>query len=760
MSSIYDNVGSVKPASKSIYDSVGGATAPAPVQKGIIPTAITAVKNFIMPPAPSTPVSLYDQVKPPAPLNPLQSAVGAAIGGWNQAASMSAPKDFGTLGAGSPKLATSFFKSLGEQYDAALQAAGSAEHDFVDKPNMATGAAAVGQVGLQTLNAVFAPFSAALTSLSSVPVIGNAADLVNKFFAAVGSGASEVAQNDFIQNLPISQQSKDTLKPVVGGLAALAAQIALGKGGGDAVTALADKAKTLVSTVHTDLGAQVHIMEKSPENTGHTIAPQARAPMTHEEYARSMGYEPYTPTDQLPVIQMGAGKRGTFALPSAEPLPTIQVEGAPESVGAEGAAPETTLTEQLRSAYRDVGHGLLSHEIPETGVPTEADVNGEKFADFGEPATSAVDAAATRVKYQQETVDSAPKAQRALDYIKTQLQLSEPGYRYGVSYGSDAKSYGVPSTFPQWLPEELRSSGLFEKVFGPNFEKLSVEKLEYPPAKNVKQRALFDEVLAKVDRMAGVDTSALRAIIMSNESRRNTEASRDGSGRDAGSKGANGVRNSAFRYEPIEQPTFESVRSVPRETPVRTTQRIEPIKGTGKRKVRGVSQSLEAATMAKGLSDGFGALPEFRGADFNKIASDISEHIKSDPADALKIALGEKAASKGSIPEMYLNLVSKLALSEGDFATADMLAKQSKLTEAGTTMGQRLAALGYKKSAVDYNDAIREVQNAREAALKTKNIDLPRAKSADASAFKNEVKAARSPRPKWADFAKEIACGY
>lgn len=103
-------------------------------------------------------------------------------------------------------------------------------------------------------------------------------------------------------------------------------------------------------------------------------------------------------------------------------------------------------------------------------------------------------------------------AEEALFYTKARyLELSEAGYRYQTGLGMDAETHGVSSTFPDWIPENLRSMKLFEKVLKP-IESLST--LTYPArADATKQRALMDQVLSDIDGDLGIDTSGLRARI-------------------------------------------------------------------------------------------------------------------------------------------------------------------------------------------------------------------------------------------------------
>lgn len=103
---------------------------------------------------------------------------------------------------------------------------------------------ALGQTMLLPLNVLFSPVTAALKAVQGVPVIGQLADGLNRVFTALGAGGGDAAI-DGLNVLPISQEHKDAIAPLVRQLGALAVQIAVGKVGGDVIgkgTEMADDA--------------------------------------------------------------------------------------------------------------------------------------------------------------------------------------------------------------------------------------------------------------------------------------------------------------------------------------------------------------------------------------------------------------------------------------------------------------------------------------------------------------------------------------
>lgn len=183
----------------------------------------------------------------------------------------------------------------------------------------------------------------------------------------------------------------------------------------------------------------------------------------------------------------------------------------------------------------------------------------------------------------------------------------------------------------------------------------------------------------------------------------------------------------------------------------RTTQTLKPIEGTGPIKTPGASKAYEAAAIEKGLVDSFGDLPETRSVNFKDQAVKVGDLIQKDSVVAREIALGNKAAPTGVIPEMVANEVSRRALAEGDVQTIRDLAN-SKLARAGTTMGRRIAAYG-QRDAIDPVAAIQEVQKARAEAQALKGESVPKVtERIKASIRKTNTKET------WGSFVESITC--
>lgn len=178
---------------------------------------------------------------------------------------------------------------------------------------------ATGQAAIGAVNATFGIALAPLQGLASVPGLGSVVDGLNKIFGAIseGSGAGAV---HVLNQLPLSDQTKQTLTPLVHDAAGLAAQLVIGKMGSDfastAVAKISDHSKTILTELSNDPAIRDAIAKHAqPEPTPPPVLSPAEK---QAAYAKTQGYEPYVSSDKLPVIDMGSKPKSS--------LPTIQAD--------------------------------------------------------------------------------------------------------------------------------------------------------------------------------------------------------------------------------------------------------------------------------------------------------------------------------------------------------------------------------------------------------------------------------------------------
>lgn len=184
---------------------------------------------------------------------------------------------------------------------------------------------------------------------------------------------------------------------------------------------------------------------------------------------------------------------------------------------------------------------------------------------------------------------------------------------------------------------------------------------------------------------------------------------------------------------------------------------LKPIEGTGETRERGLSAGIEAKAVEDGLTQTFGDLPEYQTLSMAEQAEAATKLATDDYERAKSVAMGERAAPKGVLPESVFVAVEKRALGEGDVETLRQLATRSKLSSAATTMGQRIRTLGERDKASPLG-AIQEVQKAREVEA-AKGVDTVAAKRETAEEIRAEVrKAATTKADAWNDFVASIRC--
>lgn len=191
--------------------------------------------------------------------------------------------------------------------------------------------------------------------------------------------------------------------------------------------------------------------------------------------------------------------------------------------------------------------------------------------------------------------------------------------------------------------------------------------------------------------------------------------------------------------------------------PARTSNTIRPVEGTGELKTSGLAQGIEAKAIEHNLSQGFGDLPEYRSVNMADQAAKTAKLIDTNYETARQIALGTKAPPKGLLPESVLVGVEKKAIDEGDIATLRELATNSRLTYQATTMGQRIRTLAERDPSSPVG-AIKQVQDAREAALAAKNIDIPRETAKTVEEGRATVRKTASSIRSWNDLLDQITC--
>lgn len=85
-----------------------------------------------------------------------------------------------------------------------------------------------------------------------------------------------------------------------------------------------------------------------------------------------------------------------------------------------------------------------------------------------------------------------------------EMEVAAPGQKVFSDYGEFQGS--ISSTFPEFVPEELRNTKLFNSVMS---GVVDPTKITYPPNSQPRRQALYDAILGEIDSQAGTDSATL-----------------------------------------------------------------------------------------------------------------------------------------------------------------------------------------------------------------------------------------------------------
>lgn len=130
--------------------------------------------------------------------------------------------------------------------------------------------------------------------------------------------------------------------------------------------------------------------------------------------------------------------------------------------------------------------------------------------------------------------NNASLADATLGLIRDEMDIAEAGRRVRNDVTGDW--YGIPSTFPSWMPEgPLRNKKLFSKIM--NYIG-SVGTLHYPENPRAgKQRLLVNYIFDQLDARLGVDTSQMRTQIMEQYEKARAKQTNESGNSDSDSEG-------------------------------------------------------------------------------------------------------------------------------------------------------------------------------------------------------------------------------
>lgn len=178
--------------------------------------------------------------------------------------------------------------------------------------------------------------------------------------------------------------------------------------------------------------------------------------------------------------------------------------------------------------------------------------------------------------------------------------------------------------------------------------------------------------------------------------------------------------------------------------------------GTGELKPFGISKSIEANAIEKGLVASFGDdVPMRQAVNFADQANKIFDLMRGDQAGVMDMIRGNRAVPGDIVPQLLLNAVEDHAYATGDVQLLRELAN-SPIARATSEAGLTLRAARERQD-FSVSNAIREVQDARAGFEKSGAIAKTEAVVKEAQAGKAAIRKLTSA-DKLLDFVKSIQC--
>jgi len=181
-----------------------------------------------------SPFSTEPVTAPPVEQNPKQNRnLSQTIPGSKGLLGDLFPKTYESLHTPQGKFDMESLKKAGQDFLDTLSKAGSDEvqafKDYVEpKQNLPKIIASRTNLISKTANLVFSPISAVFSGAGDLPVLGPLSKVLTLPFSVAGEGASSLS-NNIIDKLPLSDETKNIIKPGIGEIFSLAAQLYVGK---------------------------------------------------------------------------------------------------------------------------------------------------------------------------------------------------------------------------------------------------------------------------------------------------------------------------------------------------------------------------------------------------------------------------------------------------------------------------------------------------------------------------------------------------
>lgn len=308
--------------------------------------------------------------------------------------------------------------------------------------------------------------------------------------------------------------------------------------------------------------------------------------------------------------------------------------------------------------------------------------------------------------------------------VMSELDVAAPGQRLFDEYGEFQGS--LSSTFPDWVPEELRSSKLFDGVVDGIRNPLD---MSYPPNSQPRKQALYDAILDEIDSRAELDSQSIRQNIRSlyEESRPKPKPQEVVRGSAQGAEGATGQEVA---------PTKEVTRPVGGETPSK------------------IGKSIEQKAIEQGIASRFDQVAGYDKITIKDQAEKAAELMK-DMDKTSRVVRGEEPLPEGLRGSALITALEEYVKKTGDGIMAYDLANSPLVSETSAAAQElRLVA---EREPDSMAKQIMDLKKAREKAVKEKTGKTAKeAVKEETGKIKKEVK--KVDKYDWKNFIDSIEC--
>lgn len=200
-------------------------------------------------------------------------------------------------------------------------------------------------IGLGIVNAAFLPFSAFFKGGEQLPVVGDIFKTVNNLVGGIGQVGSHVG-NAVTDALPVTDKTKESLRPVLGETFSLLAQFGLGAITHEVVKSELDPlAKKTQDIIANDENLKASVKNEVPEETQVKASPITEASAAPERAVEATPEEPSLPIRQSPPIAAAPAVVDTVNPTAIDGTGETKVRGL--SAGIEQSAIENKLTKSF-----------------------------------------------------------------------------------------------------------------------------------------------------------------------------------------------------------------------------------------------------------------------------------------------------------------------------------------------------------------------------------------------------------------------------